>query len=204
SATVVSNSSGTVLLGNATRANGSLNSSTTFTAINTSAAFTNASAGVQTINLTNVLRDTINYTLAGGSSIVNAVGATITAITPTPQSNATVPATIGLVGSLETALGSNSTLTVAQVSEAVLTIRYVMVNESLERSLPASEGATGRGDSVNIPLTRNGEFNVPVGSLSSSSFKPISVNTQVGGRAGTCLDSGVKLPPGLDDVETCR
>jgi hypothetical protein len=74
----------------------------------------------------------------------------------------------------------------------------------VEFSLPASEGTTGRGDSVLMPVTRKGEFNAPVGVFNTAKFGPITLNTQIGGRAGVCIDTGVRLPPELGDVETCR
>jgi predicted ThiF/HesA family dinucleotide-utilizing enzyme len=66
-AAVLGNSSGTVALGNASVANGTTEAGTSFTAVNTTATFTNASAAAtQTVNLTDALRDTINYTITGG------------------------------------------------------------------------------------------------------------------------------------------
>jgi hypothetical protein len=55
------------MLGNSTLADGSLNSSSSFTNYNVTGAFSNASAGTQTVNLTTALADTTNFTLSGAS-----------------------------------------------------------------------------------------------------------------------------------------
>jgi hypothetical protein len=66
-ASINSTGNATVVLGNSTLANGSLNTSTAFTNYTVSGAFANASAGSQTVNLTTALADTTNYTLSGAS-----------------------------------------------------------------------------------------------------------------------------------------
>lgn len=66
-ASISNNGTATVVLGNSTLADGSLNSSTAFTNYTVSGAFANASAGNQTVNLTTVLADSTNYTVSGSS-----------------------------------------------------------------------------------------------------------------------------------------
>ena len=72
-ASMTGNSSGYVLLGNSSSANGNTtNSAFAVGGVGTTGAFTNASAGVgQTVNLTNTLLDTTNYTLVAGSVLSN-------------------------------------------------------------------------------------------------------------------------------------
>ena len=68
-ASISSNGTATAVLGDASLANGSVNSSSTFNAYGATGIFTNASAGTQTVNLTTALADSTNYTLAGASQL---------------------------------------------------------------------------------------------------------------------------------------
>ncbi len=117
SAVVISNSSGTVALGNSTAANGSTSSSN-FSAINTSATFANASAGVQIINLTDALRDTLNYTLIAGANAALATGATISKANVTITTNGSVSNKVFDM-STSSAITTNATGTV-QLGNAAL------------------------------------------------------------------------------------
>ena len=71
SATLTTNSSGVVQLGNSITANGSLADPSTFgpTGVLTSGEFTSSLPGLKTVNLANALLDTANYSLAGGSTL---------------------------------------------------------------------------------------------------------------------------------------
>ena len=66
-ASLSSNGTATVALGNSSLANGLVNNATRFNNYSVSGAFANASAGNQTVNLATVLKDTTNYTLANAS-----------------------------------------------------------------------------------------------------------------------------------------
>ena len=89
-ASIASNGSATVILGNASLANGSVNSSvayTNYTGI--TGNFTNASAGTQTANLTAVIGDTTNYTIASidGTSATNGLAQAATTATISKANN---------------------------------------------------------------------------------------------------------------------
>jgi hypothetical protein len=110
----------------------------------------------------------------------------------------------GVSGSISQALGSlNSSVTTSEVAAAVLSFQRETLGLDNENSLPASEGSTGRGDSVSIPTTKNGEINSPIGASTSDGFKPVTSNNLEGGRATNCIQTGVKLPPELSAKSTC-
>jgi hypothetical protein len=153
-ATITVNASGTAQLGNATLANGSVNASSNFTAITTSAVFTNASVGTQIVNLTAVLEDTINYTISGSTMRIGTNSAVITpAPTPAPSSSTTNTSN-GLSGAF-VGNSSSSGITHAQADAAVINIQVQIKNTD---ELPYAEdggaldfpkGAPRGGASIN-------------------------------------------------------
>lgn len=153
-ATITVNASGTAQLGNATLANGSVNASSNFTAITTSAVFTNASVGTQIVNLTAVLEDTINYTISGSTMRIGTNSAVITpAPTPAPSSSTTNTSN-GLSGAF-VGNSSSSGITHAQADAVVINIQVQIKNTD---ELPYAEdggaldfpkGAPRGGASIN-------------------------------------------------------
>jgi hypothetical protein len=203
-ATVLANSTGLVSIGNSTAANGSTTVGN-FTAVNTTATFANASVGLQLVNLNDALRDTVNYSIAGGSQITTA---TIVAV---PNVSVNTSAGIGLTGSTTAALTMlNSTVTASQIAAELTEVTgWVQLVPTAVDSLPSSEGTTGRGDSGRIPTRINGEINTPIGDTEKSKdgarvFTPISTNAGIGPRAEFCIESGVKMPPEFADIQTCN